>query len=246
MRPGSRMRAKRGHRGEGGRCARPRCPPAAWPQAGGPPRAVPGHAELQHVIGYTRVSTANQALGDSVEAQAKAVRDRARSRGWEAVGVAADAGKVSARLLDAVDRPGLLDAVGAIERRERGSSRSTGSIDWRGAPLLRRPCWRGCGPRAARSGRRSATGPSSATTPTITIDVRAAGDGRRRPARARLRGRQAPGASGGARPGAAATRAAGSPTASAARGTGRGASLIEIPAEQAVIARIRRASADVG
>lgn len=65
------------------------------------------------VIGYARVSTANQALGDSVNAQAQAIRDWAAGRGDRVVGIEMDLGRSGA--LDAVDRPGLLAAVGAIE-----------------------------------------------------------------------------------------------------------------------------------
>ena len=70
------------------------------------------HKVLQ-VVGYARVSTANQALGDSLAAQADAVRAWAAQGGHEVVGVCVDDGKSGT--LDAADRPGLLDALALIE-----------------------------------------------------------------------------------------------------------------------------------
>lgn len=65
------------------------------------------------VVGYVRVSTRQQTLGDSLAAQEQAIRDWAGGRGHEVVDVVGDAG--ASGTLDSADRPGLLAAVSACE-----------------------------------------------------------------------------------------------------------------------------------
>jgi DNA invertase Pin-like site-specific DNA recombinase len=66
------------------------------------------------VVGYVRVSTTRQAEdGDSIEAQGEVIRAWAEEQGHDVVAVFADPARSGA--LDAVERPGLLEALEAIE-----------------------------------------------------------------------------------------------------------------------------------
>jgi DNA invertase Pin-like site-specific DNA recombinase len=64
-------------------------------------------------VGYVRVSTKQQAKGESLAAQVEAIEGWAEAEGHELVGVCRDAGRRGA--LDAADRPGLLEALEEIE-----------------------------------------------------------------------------------------------------------------------------------
>lgn len=67
------------------------------------------------VLGYIRVSTTEQVdSGLGLAAQRKSIRSAAEQRGWDLVRVIEDRG-VSARTLD---RPGLVEAIDAVERGE--------------------------------------------------------------------------------------------------------------------------------
>jgi DNA invertase Pin-like site-specific DNA recombinase len=68
---------------------------------------------MARVVGYVRVSTRRQAEGESIEAQREEIHDWAGENGHEVVAVPADEGKRGA--LDALDRPGLLEALSLIE-----------------------------------------------------------------------------------------------------------------------------------
>jgi DNA invertase Pin-like site-specific DNA recombinase len=65
------------------------------------------------VVGYARVSTKQQAVSDSIAAQVEAIRKWAGRNGHEVVTVYRDNGKSG--MLDAVDRPGLIGALNALE-----------------------------------------------------------------------------------------------------------------------------------
>lgn len=93
------------------------------------------------VVGYVRVSTADQALGLSPAAQEQALRDECDARGWELVDVerevkrgwarrrpayeralrALDAGEYDAMMISRLDRVArsLLDICALLERAER-------------------------------------------------------------------------------------------------------------------------------
>lgn len=70
------------------------------------------HRQLR-VVGYVRVSTANQALGDSLRAQEEVIRAWVAQGDHKVVGVCVDDGKSGT--LGVTDRPGLLDALALIE-----------------------------------------------------------------------------------------------------------------------------------
>jgi DNA invertase Pin-like site-specific DNA recombinase len=65
------------------------------------------------VIGYVRVSTRQQAEGESLEAQEEAIRKWADEAGHQVVAVFADGGESGT--LEAIDRPGLLDSLAGLE-----------------------------------------------------------------------------------------------------------------------------------
>ncbi len=65
------------------------------------------------VVGYVRVSTANQALGDGPAAQDEAIRAWVVEHGHQVVGVCRDDGKSGT--LEDTDRPALLDALALLE-----------------------------------------------------------------------------------------------------------------------------------
>lgn len=65
------------------------------------------------VVGYARVSTRQQAEGESMEAQEEAIRKWASDHGHEVVAMFGDGGESGT--LDALDRPELLDALGVLE-----------------------------------------------------------------------------------------------------------------------------------
>jgi len=65
------------------------------------------------VVGYTRVSTANQALGDGPAAQEDAIRAWAAGHGHDLVAVTRDDGRSGT--LDETRRPGLLDALALLD-----------------------------------------------------------------------------------------------------------------------------------
>lgn len=67
------------------------------------------------VIGYVRVSTRQQAEGESLEAQEEAIREWAAAAGHEVVAVFADEGESGT--LEAIDRPGLLDTLAGLESK---------------------------------------------------------------------------------------------------------------------------------
>ena len=76
---------------------------------------TPAQTEALRLIGYVRVSTAEQAdSGAGLTAQRDALDAAASQRGWRLVRIAEDAG-VSAKSLD---RPGLTSALEAVERGE--------------------------------------------------------------------------------------------------------------------------------
>lgn len=76
---------------------------------------TPAKTEALRLIGYVRVSTAEQAdSGAGLTAQRDALDAAASQRGWRLVRIAEDAG-VSAKSLD---RPGLTSALEAVERGE--------------------------------------------------------------------------------------------------------------------------------
>ena len=72
--------------------------------------------QTTRIVAYVRVSTANQALGDSTKAQEEAIRAWGAQRGQEIVAVHADNGRSGA--LDETERPGLLAALNLIEDGE--------------------------------------------------------------------------------------------------------------------------------
>lgn len=79
------------------------------------PRKAQGSAGELRLIGYVRVSTAEQAdSGAGLVAQREAIDAAAAQRGWRLVRVVEDAG-LSAKSLD---RPGLTDALESIEKGE--------------------------------------------------------------------------------------------------------------------------------
>lgn len=196
--------------------------------------------ELEHVIGYARVSTANQALGDSVEAQSEAIREWACSRGWKTVGVAADAGRSGA--LDVADRPGLLDAVGAIEDGRASVlavhrlDRLARALHVQEAVLAR--VWAAAGEVWEAVGHRQVLrdDPDDPMRTFVRQVMGAAGQLERGLAVARLQGGRRRKAERGGYAGGWI------PYGFERIGTGRDAALVEVPAEQAVIARIQRAS----
>lgn len=68
------------------------------------------------VVGYVRVSTSEQAdSGAGLEAQRQALEAEAERRGWELLHIYEDAG-ASGKSMNG--RPGLQDALGAVERGE--------------------------------------------------------------------------------------------------------------------------------
>jgi DNA invertase Pin-like site-specific DNA recombinase len=197
--------------------------------------------EFKHVIGYARVSTANQALGDSVDAQGEAVRSWARSRGWEVVGVAVDLGRSGA--LDTVDRLGLLEAVGAIERGEASVlavhrlDRLARALHVQEAVLAR--VWAAGGEVWEAVGDRQALrdDPDDPMRTFVRQVMGAAGQLERGLAVARLQGGRRRKAERGGYAGGW------TPYGFERVGQGRDAALIEVPEEAAVVARIRKASA---
>lgn len=68
------------------------------------------------VVGYVRVSTKQQTLGDSLEAQEKAIREWAEGAGHEVVAILKDGGE-SGKLAED-QRPGLLAALSMLEAGE--------------------------------------------------------------------------------------------------------------------------------
>jgi DNA invertase Pin-like site-specific DNA recombinase len=68
------------------------------------------------VVGYVRVSTTQQALGESLEAQEQAIREWAEAAGHVIVKILEDGGR-SGKLAEA-DRPGLLSALELLEAGE--------------------------------------------------------------------------------------------------------------------------------
>lgn len=98
------------------------------------------HDRAPRFIGYTRVSTAEQAdSGLGLEAQAAAIREAAQRRGWELVDVITDAGRSGASL----KRPGIRKAlkliaagkaegmvVAKLDRVSRSSTDTALLIEW--------------------------------------------------------------------------------------------------------------------
>src|SRR5215831_44175 len=72
--------------------------------------------QTTRIVAYVRVSTANQALGDSTKAQEEAIRAWGAQHGYEIVAVRADNGRSG--VLDETERPGLLAALNLIEDGE--------------------------------------------------------------------------------------------------------------------------------
>ena len=71
------------------------------------------------VVGYVRVSTAEQAdSGAGLEAQRAAIVGEVKRRGWEVVGICEDANGVSGKSMR--NRPGLADALEMIEGGSAG------------------------------------------------------------------------------------------------------------------------------
>lgn len=69
--------------------------------------------QRKRVIGYLRVSTAEQVLGYGLDAQAKALKDYAKAQGLKVVAVLRDEGQSGSNGLD--DRKGLAEALARIE-----------------------------------------------------------------------------------------------------------------------------------
>jgi len=193
------------------------------------------------VIGYARVSTANQALGDSVDAQGQAIREWAASRGGCVVDVEADLGRSGA--LDAVDRPGLLSAVGAIEEGRASVlavhrlDRLARALHVQEAVLARvwaagGEVWEAVGDRPVLN-----DDPDDPMRTFVRQVMGAAGQLERGLAVARLQGGRRRKVERGGYAGGWI------PYGFERVGTGRDAALIEVPTEQATIVRIRRASA---
>jgi DNA invertase Pin-like site-specific DNA recombinase len=65
------------------------------------------------IVGYVRVSTRKQAEGESLDAQEEAIRSWADEQGHEVAAVFVDNGRSGT--LDAIDRPGLLEALALLE-----------------------------------------------------------------------------------------------------------------------------------
>jgi DNA invertase Pin-like site-specific DNA recombinase len=197
--------------------------------------------ELKHVIGYVRVSTLNGALGDSIDAQGEAVRSWARSRGWQVVGVGADLGRSGT--LDAVDRPGLLEAVGVIERGEASVlavhrlDRLARALHVQEAVLAR--VWASGGEVWEAVGDRQALrdDPEDPMRTFVRQVMGAAGQLERGLAVARLQGGRRRKAERGGYAGGW------TPYGFERVGSGRDAALTEVPEETAIVARIRKASA---
>ena len=71
---------------------------------------------MTRVIGYTRVSTAEQVDGFGLDVQANAIREYCKTRGLRLVTILSDEGQSGSNGLD--DRQGLAEALARIERGE--------------------------------------------------------------------------------------------------------------------------------